>query len=828
MPSTSYFNLTPDDIRRMRGTTVPQPFRPPTPAASPVAPAPSRFLAPAQPPAPIGANPQPRGVVAPKGPITPPVPQGGVPVPAPAVVVPSPIVTPPAATVQEQNQSFETIAPAPAMQVAAPPQAVAAPPVATVQQPVPQVPTQQIAAPAPQIQETVTEPVQPATPTTPTTPVVDPFKSAMDEFYKQSKTWMSGQSDPAVRTALNHALDQIGLHNQAEMDALKMQINQDPTLRGQGAGTALLAMMARDQNFKVDDIIANMSEKNLERIVNMQKYGFESAMKLEGLDYSRREDLASNLIAAGDYAGAASLLQQNAERVAPGLGVNITAESLKNRDPYEVKRVSDMLNLVRDLAKTDSKAATSLLNSMIASNPMLKSWLPDGITADQLISTFVSGESAANAGAAATLGTSIRADIADGGDYSTVSGRLMDLFKLQNRNAIKEGEALSLERINEIRKDEGLPPLLDKNELDEVDYEELGYKNEFSKLQKKATEQPWQPLYDMIMQSPEASKFLDPALFPGGADAVKNFVIAYSTGLLDFEWDPETQTMVPSASNFKEPWENPDLYTMFYHMPRAVFDESGKVVGEYSSGGSPFSQDLPKTAEENDLQEKYASYIRVTKTSGGKPLSAPQWYFATAGGTREPNQTNIPESISKGTPLDPNAVTNVGTGGTKDYTDEEARQTFLNDPTNGFKNLSQTALGTKLSDAAYVKDAIGYGLMSNLTTTRAFQDANNFFWSGIDTGDSKGWVAINGKAYQIERKSTGDYTARPPTPGYTVPGGNLTGSFATVRDASGNAYLLSLNPSGPAPYNKPGVLYPIKSANNIDWTAGIQLGGANA
>lgn len=589
----------------------------------------------------------------------------------------------------------------------------------------------------------------------PSLPPDDPFRGAMEDFFAQAKNWMSGTSDPAIRTAMNRALDQVGLHNQAAMDALKMQINQDPTLRGQGAGLAMLNSMARDQNFKVDDIIANMSEKNLERMVNMQKYGFEAGMKIEGLQFERRQELADNLIESGDYSGAAAILQQNAENIAPGMGLHISAESLKNRDPFEINRVSNMLSLVKDLAKTDPAAATSLLNSMIAGNPTLKSWLPEGITAEQMITSIASGQTAANAGAADTVRTSIREDIANGGDYGMVSSRMVDLFKLQGRDATKEGSTLTLERINEIREGEGLPPILDKAELDEIDFEELGYKNQFYADQAKANEAPWQSTYDAIMKSSDAVKFLDPALFVNGTDALKDFLINQSLGIDEYDFDPATGTLVPTASStVTVPWEDPKRFSMFYHMPLATFDADGKVIGtDFSLGGSAFSTASPKNENDTALQPKYAAYLSEMAskgTQGTVPLSAPEWYFATAGGTKPVNATNIPSSVTAGTPSDLNSVTNLGA----DYDPIK----FKSD----FNLMTPTAAATQLKDPAFLQHAIDSGSIPVLNNPSVLATTD---FSDIQK-NSLGYAVINGKPVQIGKSGT----TSPPDSATTLPG----------------------------------------------------------
>lgn len=236
-----------------------RPTAPPPPAAQPAQPNPAGAMpiggaaAPGNPP-PVESGSVTRATITPKTPAPATTRTGDVIAASPAVYAP-----------------VQTAKPAP-MEVSA-----AATPAAQVKPAEMQVADQaavnsiQVAKPAPMnvadqaaVNPVKTTEVKPAEP--PAGEVTQPqnFDDSLAEFQKTAANWQAGIDDPIFRTAANRLITRLGLMNQADQDALQMQINQDPELRGQGAGRALLAMMSRDQNFKLDD--QSVDEAVVERI----------------------------------------------------------------------------------------------------------------------------------------------------------------------------------------------------------------------------------------------------------------------------------------------------------------------------------------------------------------------------------------------------------------------------------------------------------------------------------------------------------------------------------------------------------------------------------
>lgn len=150
--------------------------------------------------------------------------------------------------------------------------------------------------------------VNPGTPTSVTTPTktepsLDDRLAHLDQILTD---FADGKVNDAVfRTTANRAILQMGLNNQAETDALQMRINQDPSLRDQGAGRALLSMMTANHNFNADQMFGSLAQDAQQKILDLQKYGITQGMQINA---QRRQNAMSNIQImedAGDFQGAA-------------------------------------------------------------------------------------------------------------------------------------------------------------------------------------------------------------------------------------------------------------------------------------------------------------------------------------------------------------------------------------------------------------------------------------------------------------------------------------------------------------------------------------------
>lgn len=493
--------------------------------------------------------------------------------------------------------------------------------------------------------------------TTPGQAVPATIQSSLSEFEQIARNWMLGKDDSVFRVAANRVIDQLALLNQAERDAMQMQINQDPSLRGQGAGRAMLEIMARNQNFKAGDVFAQLAQESQERILDLQKYGWEKGLQIEGMKRARSQEGIQALISAGNFTDAAKQIE--AQLAKDGFsGITIDPKTLQGRDQYSISQFGSRMQTIKELATVDPAAATAMLAIEMA-NPANKGWFPEGAKPEQFIETLLSTGTLDALQKSQQINTEInRIAASPTAKFSEASGFMKELFRSQRRDPIDEGRKLSIEDINKLRTAEKLPGqysvdaagnIVDETglALTDEDFTELAYMAEWQDRREQAQKKPWDTAYELIMSNPQAGKFLDEENFPGGKDALKSFLFSYFMDTGAYSIDPQSGLPVPDPSATKLPWDNPKYYPMFFTWPKAAFDASGNVVGKYDMGGDVYGETFSDGAkvmsspEDDAMDKEYSAYVR----SGGT-LTAPQWYFASAGGTRNPDLAKVPTAVS--------------------------------------------------------------------------------------------------------------------------------------------------------------------------------------
>lgn len=524
----------------------------------------------------------------------------------------------------------------------------------------------------------VTAPIEPA----PVSKFADAYTKALDTLMA-----IVNQDDPRYKAAVNQFITTSALMDNAERDALKMQINQDPNLRGQGAGIALMQVLNRNQNFNLDQGIAQLSNANLERIVNLQKYGLETGLKISEAYNAQKKEAFNTLLTNGQFEGAATTLQSMFDEQFPGLGLKVDAKSLESRDPFTLNQMSTKLDFIKDLAASNPSAALPIVQSMLA-DPMFKDYFPTGMTAEQVIQSLASGQISQNLVQSEGVQKSINSLAATGQSFEETGSSYAELFRLTGRNAVQEGRKLDLAGVNALRAAQGLPAyqtdasgaVVDDagNPLDDQDYADLAYRKDYQDRVTKAAEKPWEAVYSQLLGTPGlGEKLLKPELYPGANDAVKKVLAGISLGTDLFYKDPQTGewSLDMSKANLSE--SNPELQPYFQNWPTAVFDPAtGDVVKDaagkpvYTPGGYVYGEivngkPVLATPEDQALDQAYFAYRRT-----GGQLTPNEWYFATAAGKMQADEAKIPETIKPkgenflnvGTPA--TGVTSTSTPGT--------------------------------------------------------------------------------------------------------------------------------------------------------------------
>ena len=512
------------------------------------------------------------------------------------------------------------------------------------------------------------------------------FETTLTKFQDILSKWADGMPDAQYKNALNQIITNSALMNSAEKDALQIQINQDPNLRGQGAGLAMMQVLARDHNFNLDQALAKASGDSLDRIISMQKYGIEQGTQiatdlrnakledakiaLEAAATARtnaKEDI-NTLTSSGQFDAAAAAMNDYMKTAFPGLNLNITAASLKSRDPQELTKMTQKLNFIKDLAGTNPNAALPLIKSLMA-DPAFDGYFADGMSAEDVLASLSTGQASENATQAGTINTQINAIALPGADgklqsFDETGNLYPNLFKLQGRDAVKEGKKLDVADINAIRATDGLPAfskdsqgnIVDENgvPLDDQDYTELAYRKDFYDKQQAAKTKPWEQMRNQILDSPMGKYFTDEKLYPGANDTLNKLLAANSLGV-DLFVNDASGNMVPNAAAMGQLLNNPSLWPLIHNWPSAVFTADGSVAkdvagkdistpGGYVYGDKgPDGQPVLSTADDQVLDSAYFAY----RNSGGT-LDPTQWYYATAGGKVQPDPTKVPAGLKVG------------------------------------------------------------------------------------------------------------------------------------------------------------------------------------
>lgn len=521
-----------------------------------------------------------------------------------------------------------------------------------------------------------------------TPPPPSAFETTLTKYMDILSKWAEGMPDQQYKNALNQIITSSGLMNSAERDALQMQINQDPNLRGQGAGLAMMQVLARDHNFNLDQALAKASGDSLDRIINLQKYGIEQGTRiitdlrdakledakiaLENAQTARdnaRQDI-NTLSSSGQFDAAAAAMNDYMKTAFPGLNLNITAASLKSRDPQELTKMTQKLNFIKDLAGKNPAAALPLIQSMMA-DPAYDGYFPAGMTAEQVASALTTGLVSENITQANTVNTQINSFALPGvngktNSYDETGNLYPELFRLQGRNAVTEGKKLDVADINTIRAQEGLPAfskdsagnLVDENgvPLDDADYTELAYRKDFYDKQQAAKTKPWEQMRNQILDSPMGKYFTNEALYPGANDSLNKFLMAYSLSAGAFTTSQDG-TITPDWSKLNLSLNSPEMWPIFHNWPTAVFADDGTVTKD--AAGNPIStpggyvygeigpdgKPVLSTAADQSLDSNYFAY---RNSAGANALDPNQWYYATAGGKNPPDPTKIPAGMKTG------------------------------------------------------------------------------------------------------------------------------------------------------------------------------------
>ncbi len=559
------------------------------------------------------------------------------------------------------------------------------------------------------LQPTQTKPSEPVQPTQPVQPPPDETEISLDGVNEQlkeigdlAKRMMNGEMvDNVFDKQLNKYISNISLFNAADMAALNQQVASDPNLQGTGLGYALLGQAARDSGMRVSDMLGKLSIESANNLMSLQKFGIGMALdvtgqqegirqwqetqkegtrrwedtqkedtrrwnenmeyKREGRDYDRMGDAINLAMTSGDFGSAAKGINDFASKHFPGMGISVTASSLAARDPHFAQDFVDDMNNIKDLARRDPEQALERLENMMA-DPMYDGMFTEGITADQIIESIVSGQyderQEFEAGAVLdlnefaaddwdTLSLDTNATI----DYDRIMGTQDERETRQIVDWTDQAGDLTIQDVKDVYKSEGLTEptneeaeaILADTEASRTMAKKKDYLNRVNEAQQSVN------IQNELTKALQSAGILEQYVKdPQQMADLETYWALISTG----DEDAEAPWLVDDGNSYS--------YVNWKTWPHATFDtQTGKLINTGYKGGHLLTdnsvaamkaQDPNWETKNADLDQAYRTY---REGSDENTLSAPEWYYATAGGTLPPNAENIPGNIGDPPPPPP-------------------------------------------------------------------------------------------------------------------------------------------------------------------------------
>lgn len=431
----------------------------------------------------------------------------------------------------------------------------------------------------------------------------DPFKTLIDT----ATAALTATDDPLAKVKFNQAIQNIGLQNQAATDALKMKIAADPSLRGQGAGNAMLNLTASQMNMNVDQLIGQMTSESIQRIIDLNKWGFDQLNQVTQERENYQQNLRNDLLNAGDIDGWANLMEQQT-------GVQVDRAALKEASPTTLKLMENLtLGITNSLKDGDEARARTLFDQLKAAAP--------NQFGSMTFEDFVSKRdlwTESNAAKQETL-TAIRDRIADGDVASAISG-LQSLYSedesaANGRKLLTDG--MTLDEANRLLTQAGYDKVASLDDMIGLE-DELYISSELDKL-KKGLEGADTFNQMVLNESKELAQYLGvDALTPEMQQGLKEFLYqARVTGGIvmgddgNFHFAEGAQT---------PPWLDPKA-------PSAVLYQAWPLPGQ-----TTFSADFPAEgsalAERNkQLDTAYTAYVTANPDPASH-MTREQWYQA--------------------------------------------------------------------------------------------------------------------------------------------------------------------------------------------------------
>jgi hypothetical protein len=482
---------------------------------------------------------------------------------------------------------------------------------------------------------------KPAAAPTPAAPAGPPAAGStqadLDTLRTTAVNAMNAKDDPVATREFNQAILKMGMANQAQRDALKMQIAQDPALNGQPAGTAVLMAAAQAAGGQVDNLIASLSIESAKRIQDLNQWGFDKLSSITDTRINQAKDARTEMLNAGDYDGYAKAFKD-----ATGMDVDVKAlKSLSPATQTAIENLSAAMN--RNVAAGNMDAAKRNFAAIQALSPEAFGTLTfdDVITAPDAYK--------AHSDQQAGLWSTVRTQATSGQTADALAG--LDAIFPDKAKQQTDGDAAvasnDLNTINAALKAAGMSPVTDKSEL-------IGRGSDVFKAMQLATiqKEAGSTAVDKGVETlqTELQKLGYDPTKPEEATALRSYVLSLQlNGGLKVDASGNIQL---DPNSLIPPWDpkSPDAH-LFSDWPVLAADETTVI----DKGGEPYGTSNPKPSPDSARGQYYAKLDAgwedyLAKTSPADRLTRDQWFYATKAATQAPDPTVIPAGIKPAAP----------------------------------------------------------------------------------------------------------------------------------------------------------------------------------
>lgn len=619
-----------------------------------------------------------------------------------------------------------------------------------------------------------------AAPTTKPAATKDVQQASLDSLAPVTDTikkMMEGD-DPIAKIQYNQILNGVGPKNQAVLQGLGMKLAQS-NLDGQGAGNALLEMMARDNEYEMGQLMSNVASDSAKRLADMNQWGFSKANEIyTQMQTQKRRDL-EDAIKNGQFDTASSLWSD----IYPGVPFDMGAA--KASSPMATANFNSRMKIVDQfVSQGNAEQAKQMMDKLAEDMPEMFGFPNDPAAAKAAVAgiDFTTEAWQNNLAAQDTASKAARVAALQG-DAAGVSSAVDQIFSHMTPVAV-EGIATSavktrsLDEINKILAAAGMAPVASTDEAALIDKQKLAKAVKSYDLMQASKRDVVDNLLDTFTKA-------DPAIGidPVARQAAKAWLAMHAYGIAT---DPNTGAVTNFTLDDKAtpPWDpsSPQAY-MFNDWPVATFNPDGTVASRVYNGLTPYSDDYKpgdlttaKGKEDARLDKAYEQY--VFSTPADQRLSMEQWYYATAGGNKPANPellsgslkpATVPDGEKKGTynPQDPASIATLITDFRKTGTLTDDMKTALN-ASGVLMKYTLNDLATKggTMDAAGKLANNQYGGLVQLDNgefLKVLPQGGDYVHHLYDQDTLGGgsarrysWVAVeyNGKKYKVDNHGT--------------------------------------------------------------------------